>query len=347
MSNIKQKQIKTLLVENNQEDAFSLRKKLADTREVRFNLTHVERLEKALQCLQQESFDVVLLDLSLPDSHGLATFLSLEEIVPNLPIVLLTTLNDESLALEAIRQGAQDYLVKEQTTINVLLRSINYAIERMHHVEKLFQSEERLQQINRELEKRVKKCTFELKYQNQELKKLFLLATTDRITGIANRYRLEDFLEREWGDAIRNQVPLSIIMIDIDRFKLYNDTYGHPQGDRCLRQVAQTIDATIKRSKDLVARYGGEEFIVILPNVDIDGAAVVAENIRSQVKALNIAHATSEISDRLTISLGVASTIPAHNSQASNLIMTADRALYFAKQHGRNRIEIYQNQYQN
>ena len=347
MSNIKQKQIKTLLVENNQDDAFSLREKLADTREVQFNLTHVERLEKALQCLQQESFDVVLLDLSLPDSQGLDTFLSLEEIVPNLPIVLLTALNDESLALEAIRQGAQDYLVKEQITINVLLRSINYAIERMHHVEKLFQSEERLQQINRELEKRIKKCTFELKYQNQELKKLFLLATTDRITGIANRYRLEDFLEREWGDAIRNQGPLSIIMIDIDRFKLYNDTYGHPQGDRCLRQVAQTIDATIKRSKDLVARYGGEEFIVILPNIDIDGAAVVAENIRSQVKALNIAHATSEISDRLTISLGVASTIPALNSQSSSLIRTADRALYYAKQNGRNCIEIYQNQYHN
>lgn len=346
MSSIKQKQIKTLLVEDNQEDVFSLREKLAHSREIQINLTHVERLEKALQCLQQESFDVVLLDLSLPDSQGLDTFLSLDEKVPNLPVVLLTGSQDESLALEAIRQGAQDYLVKEQTTVSVLLRSINYAIERMHHLEKVFQSEERLQKINLELEKRVKSCTFELKYQNQELKKLFFLATTDRITGIANRYRLEDFLEREWGDAIRNQVSLSVIMIDIDRFKRYNDTYGHPQGDKCLRQVAQTIDVTIKRSKDLVARYGGEEFIVILPDIDIDGAAVVAENIRSQVKTLNIAHATSEISDRLTISLGVASTIPALNSHASNLIMTADRALYLAKQNGRNRIEICQNQLQ-
>ena len=343
MAKIGQKQIKTLLVEDNQGDAFLLKEKLAHTKEIKFNLTHVERLKTAVQCLQQESFDVILLDLDLPDSQGLQTFLTLEKIVPNLPIVLLTGLKDESLALEAFRQGAQDSLVKEQTTTDILIRSINYAIERMHHLEKIYQSEERLQQVNRELETRVKNFTFELEHQNQELKKLFLLATKDKVTGIANRYRLEDFLHREWGNSIRNQIPLSIIMIDIDRFKQFNDTYGHLEGDRCLRQVAQTIDATIKRSKDLVARYGGEEFIVILPDINIDGAVVVADNIRSQVKALNIAHVTSGSSDLLTISLGVASAIPAIDSEASSLIMAADRALYVAKQKGRDRIETYEN----
>ena len=343
MAKIGQKQIKTLLVEDNQGDAFLLKEKLAHAREIKFNLTHVERLKTAVQCLQQESFDVILLDLDLPDSQGLQTFLTLEKIVPNLPIVLLTGLKDESLALEAFRQGAQDCLVKEQTTTDILIRSINYAIERMHHLEKIYQSEERLQQVNRELETRVKNFTFELEHQNQELKKLFLLATKDKVTGIANRYRLEDFLHREWGNSIRNQIPLSIIMIDIDRFKQFNDTYGHLEGDRCLRQVAQTIDATIKRSKDLVARYGGEEFIVILPDINIDGAVVVADNIRSQVKALNIAHVTSGSSDLLTISLGVASAIPAIDSEASSLIMAADRALYVAKQKGRDRIETYEN----
>ena len=132
-------------------------------------------------------------------------------------------------------------------------------------------------------------------------------------------------------------------MIDIDRFKLYNDTYGHPEGDRCLQQVAQIIDATIKRSKDLVARYGGEEFIAILPDTDLEGATVVAENIRSQVSSLNIPHATSGISDHLTISLGVASVIPTLDSEASSLITAADKALYLAKQKGRDRIEVYQN----
>ena len=131
-------------------------------------------------------------------------------------------------------------------------------------------------------------------------------------------------------------------MIDIDYFKSYNDTYGHLQGDRCLKQVAQTIKSSIKRSKDLVARYGGEEFIIILPDVKIAGARIVAENIRSEVKALNIPHAASEISDYLTISLGIASTIPAIDSKASTLIAAADRAVYLAKEKGRDRIEIYQ-----
>ena len=343
MSNIKQKQIKTLLVEDNQRDAYLLREKLVHAEEIKFNLTHVKRLDKAVKCLHQESFNIILLDLSLPDSQGLDTFLTLKKIVPNLPIVLLTGFKDEILALEAVRQGAQDYLVKEQVTTDILIRSINYAIERMHYLEKIYQIGERLQKINQQLERQVKNFTFQLEHQNQELKKLFLLATTDRVTGIANRYRLEDFLKQEWGNAIRNQISISIIMIDIDYFKAYNDTYGHLQGDRCLKEVAQAIKYSIKRSKDLVARYGGEEFIVILPDVNLAGAKKVAENIHSEITALKIPHADSAISDRLTISLGVASAIPTFNSETSTLIAAADRALYLAKSQGRDRIEIYRN----
>ena len=343
MDIIEQQQIKILLVEDDPGYAFLLREQLAQAGKTQFNLIHVGKLASAVKCLKQEFFDIIFLDVSLPDCQGLQTFLTLEKIVPNLPIVLLTGLKDESLALEAVRQGAQDYLVKEQTTTDILIRSVNYSIERMNHLQKIYQSEERLQQINRELERRVKHRTFELERQNQKLKRLFLLATIDKVTGIANRYRLEEFLAGEWGNAIRKKIYISIIMIDIDCFKLYNDTYGHPEGDRCLRQVAQAIDATIKRSKDLVARYGGEEFIVILPDINIAGATVVAENIRSSVKALNIPHATSKISDRLTISLGVASVIPEIDSQASTLITAADKALYLAKQQGRDRIEVYQN----
>lgn len=341
MSNIKQKQIKTLLVEDNKRDACQLRKKLVNAQEINFDLTHVERLNKAIQFLHQEDFDIILLDLSLPNSRGLDALLSLETIVPNLPIVLLTSFKDELVALEAVRQGAQDYLVKEQITTDMLVRSINYAIERMHYLEKIYEAGERLQQVNEELARQVEKFTFQLEYQNQELKKLFLLATTDRITGIANRYRLEDFLEQEWGNAIRNQLDMSVIMIDIDYFKHYNDTYGHVEGDHCLKKVAQTIKSSLKRSKDLVARYGGEEFIVILPDVNLSGAQKVAQNIRSQVNALNIPHLTSKISDRLTISLGVASAIPSINSQAETLIKAADQALYLAKAQGRDRIVLY------
>ena len=341
MSNIKQKQIKTLLVEDNKRDACQLRKKLVNAQEINFDLTHVERLNKAIQFLHQEDFDIILLDLSLPNSRGLDALLSLETIVPNLPIVLLTSFKDELVALEAVRQGAQDYLVKEQITTDMLVRSINYAIERMHYLEKIYETGERLQQVNEELARQVEKFTFQLEYQNQELKKLFLLATTDRITGIANRYRLEDFLKQEWGNAIRNQLDMSVIMIDIDYFKYYNDTYGHVEGDHCLKKVAQTIKSSLKRSKDLVARYGGEEFIVILPDVNLSGAQKVAQNIRSQVNALNIPHLASKISDRLTISLGVASAIPSINSQAETLIKAADQALYLAKAQGRDHIVLY------
>ncbi len=342
MSNIKQKQIRTLLVEDNEGDAFLLKEKLSYDPENQFNLTHVAKLAIAVKLLQKDLFDIVLLDLSLPDSQGLETFLTIEKIVPNIPIVLLTGLNDESLALEAVREGAQDYLIKGQTSTEVLIRSINYAIERMHHLEKIHQSEVRLHQINRELAQQVKKRTSELEYRNQELKKLFLRATTDKVTGIANRYRLEDFMQREWGNAIRNQISVSVIMIDIDRFKLYNDTYGHQAGDLCLRQVAQTINNAAKRSKDLVARYGGEEFIVVLSNISLDGAMMVAENIRSQVKGLSIPHATAGISDYVTISLGVSHLIPTINSQVEHLILAADKALYLAKQNGRDRVEMYQ-----
>lgn len=342
MSNIKHKQIKTLLVEDNEGDAFLLKEKLSDDPENQFNLTHVARLTIATKLLQKELFDIILLDLSLPDSQGLETFLAIEKIVPNLPIVLLTGLNNESLALQAVRQGAQDYLIKGQTSREVLIRSMNYAIERMHHLEKIHQSEVRLHQINKKLAQQVKNRTSELEYRNQELKKLFLRATTDQVTGIANRYRLEDFMQREWGNAIRNQISVSVIMIDIDRFKLYNDTYGHQAGDICLRQVAQTINNTAKRSKDLVARYGGEEFIVVLSNISLDGAMMVAENIRSQVQGLSIPHATAEISDYVTISLGVSHLIPVIDSQVEHLILAADKALYLAKQNGRNRVEMYQ-----
>ena len=342
MSNTKQKQIKTLLVEDNEGDAFLLKKKLAYGKETQFDLTHVDRLAIAVKLLQIEVFDVILLDLSLPDSSGLETFLSLETIAPHLPIVLLTGLNDESVALKAVRAGAQDYLIKGQVTTEVLIRSVNYAIERMHHLEKIYQSEVRLQQINQQLAQQVKNRTSELEFRNQELKKLFLYATTDKVTGIANRYRLEDFMQREWSNAIRNQISVSVIMIDIDRFKLYNDAYGHQAGDRCLRQVAQTINDTVRRPKDLAARYGGEEFIVVLSDVSPEGAITVAENIRSQVKALAIPHAKTEVNDYVTVSLGVSNTIPTINSQVERLILAADKALYLAKQKGRDRVEMHQ-----
>jgi len=164
------------------------------------------------------------------------------------------------------------------------------------------------------------------------------LAIKDGLTGIANRRSFDDTLEAEWLRAQREQVSLSLLIADVDHFKLYNDTYGHLRGDACLKAVAAAIDAQALRPADLTARYGGEEFVVIMPTTDADGANEVAERIRSAVSALGIPHGGSGCGPSVTLSIGVASTIPALGHTPDGLIAAADRALYAAKCSGRNRV---------
>ncbi|BAZ46051.1 diguanylate cyclase with PAS/PAC and GAF sensors [Chondrocystis sp. NIES-4102] len=173
---------------------------------------------------------------------------------------------------------------------------------------------------------------------NQELEKL---AVIDSLTQIANRRKFDQHLEAEWKRSLREQSPLSLIICDIDCFKLYNDTYGHLAGDRCISQVAQAISKVVKRPADLVARYGGEEFALILPNTDIQGAEYLAKHIRLQVEALRIPHINSEVDLYITLSLGVASCIPNSNLSFSTLLSAADKGLYQAKELGRNRVVIF------
>lgn len=138
----------------------------------------------------------------------------------------------------------------------------------------------------------------------------------------------------------REQQPLSLILCDIDYFKLYNDTYGHQAGDSCLKQVAGAISRALKRPADLVARYGGEEFAVIMPNTNDAGAIQIAQKLRFEVHQLMIPHAASAVSEYITLSLGVASTIPNQELSAENLIAAADDALYEAKKQGRNQVSV-------
>lgn len=172
--------------------------------------------------------------------------------------------------------------------------------------------------------------------------KLERLATLDELTQLANRRRFDQYLEMEWRRQAREQTPLSLILCDIDSFKSYNDTYGHPGGDECLRQVAGAIGNAINRPADLVARYGGEEFAVILPNTALQGAVLVAEHIQLKIAALQLPHAGSQVSQYVTVSLGVAIMVPASESATSILIAAADQALYQAKRLGRDRIQVYQ-----
>ena len=173
---------------------------------------------------------------------------------------------------------------------------------------------------------------------NKELKNL---ALRDPLTKVFNRRYFDDKLEKEWKRLQRIPSPLSVIMCDVDCFKSYNDTYGHQTGDECLRMVAESISNTLKRPADCVARYGGEEFIVILPYTPPQGAFKVAEAIRDGVKKLNIPHTASSVSSVVTISLGVAGSIPSRNDNPLSLLEAADQALYLAKAQGRDRVQIY------
>ncbi|MBF0477304.1 MAG: diguanylate cyclase, partial [Deltaproteobacteria bacterium] len=166
------------------------------------------------------------------------------------------------------------------------------------------------------------------------------LSLRDGLTGVANRRKFNDFLEMEWRRAIREGHPVSLIMMDIDYFKAFNDTYGHQEGDEVLIRVAQTAAKLVKRPADLVARYGGEEFVVVLPGTGLVGARHVAESIRHAVQGLGIPHSLSQMNQLVTVSLGVAGQIPSVNSLPCQLIQAADAALYRAKKEGRNLVNV-------
>ncbi|MFW6358203.1 MAG: putative bifunctional diguanylate cyclase/phosphodiesterase [Chroococcales cyanobacterium] len=215
-------------------------------------------------------------------------------------------------------------------------------ITEQHFLEEaLIQQTQELTQANQELEKAAKeqnKLYQELAKVNQELQEF---ATHDGLTKIANRRSFDSFLEQQWANAKRSQSFITLILLDVDFFKRYNDTYGHQAGDQCLQDITEAINHVVKRATDLLARYGGEEFAVILPNTNISGAIQMAELIQKAVKAKRIPHSSSSISKLVTISLGVASIIPDNKTSPSSLIAAADGALYQAKKTGRDRYVIF------
>ncbi len=172
----------------------------------------------------------------------------------------------------------------------------------------------------------------------EKVKLANFLATSDGLTQIPNRRRFDEYLEQQWRQLAREQLPLTVLLCDIDYFKQYNDTYGHLVGDDCLRDVAKTLHAAVKRPGDLVARYGGEEFGVLLPHTQADGAFQVAQNLKQAIANLHIPHSQSPISPHLTISIGIASMVPEMERSPNTLLDKADQQLYKAKQCGRNQI---------
>jgi diguanylate cyclase (GGDEF)-like protein len=174
----------------------------------------------------------------------------------------------------------------------------------------------------------------------QKLSRLQTLSQVDELTQLANRRRFQEHLAQEWQRAVRSHSPLSLILCDVDYFKLYNDTYGHPQGDECLRQVARAIGQAVRRPDDLAARYGGEEFVILMPNTDSEGAQKIAKEAATNVRALQLAHKASQVSPHVSISLGVTTLTPHPNMPVSTLVDTADLGLYEAKRRGRNQMVL-------
>ncbi len=270
---------------------------------------------------------VILQDLVMPDIDGLMLlkFFRSNPETNSVPIIVLSTKEDPKIKSEAFGLGASDYLVKFPDKIEVIARI------RAHSRSFLAQKQrDEAYEAMREMQK-------ELELKNAELERL---SSQDGLTGIANRRVFDEFITKEWMRGARERKPLSLILIDIDHFKKYNDNYGHQGGDDCLRQVAQALASAVRRPGDLVARYGGEEFAVVMPDTDAEGAAKIADTLRSRIEELNLRHEYSTTADHVTISLGVATMIPDAARESDELVAAADKALYEAKEAGRNRYHL-------
>ncbi|MEL4442130.1 GGDEF domain-containing protein [Acinetobacter baumannii] len=180
----------------------------------------------------------------------------------------------------------------------------------------------------------------------QQAQQLSLLSQQDALTGLANRRYLDETLDNEWRRALRHETPLTIMMVDIDFFKPYNDSLGHLKGDQCLKDIATAISSIAARSGDLVARYGGEEFLLLFPMTNAQQAKIQAERLMNAIKKIAIVHPCSNVSPYVTISVGVATTIPRLNDSISAFVSRADHALYQAKTNGRNQYQIALNEEQ-
>ena len=273
---------------------------------------------KAVELYRNERPDIVLLDIILPDTSGYEVAKKIRRLQGKddwTAIIFLSVMaKDEDLA-RGIEVGGDDYLMKPVGAVVLQAK-----IRAMY----------RLVQMQRALVK----LTGQLNQANQELQRLSM---TDGLTGIANRRMFDEALGREWRRCLRLHKPMSIVMLDVDFFKKYNDRYGHLEGDDCLRAVASELARSAPRPGDLVARYGGEEFVMILADTDHNGANWVANRIRQHVIDLKMVHEDSQ-HRYITVSCGVSSVLPGTDMSVENLLKSADNALYLAKNDGRNTV---------
>ncbi|MFK4440750.1 diguanylate cyclase (GGDEF)-like protein [Caballeronia udeis] len=259
---------------------------------------------QTIQICRAELPDLILLDVVMEDidGHEVCRRLKADSLTGAIPIIFVTSQNQEADEVIALGLGAVDFITKPINPVIVRARV------RTH---------------------------LTLKLQGDLLRASALL---DGLTGVANRRKFDEDVQTDWRQCLRETAPLSLILIDIDYFKLYNDRYGHQAGDNCLKLVARALFEALRRPYDKLARYGGEEFACLLPKTELAGASAMAERMRTRVSELNVEHLGSDVDQVVTISLGVASMVPAPSVTPELLLKAADQQLYEAKRTGRARV---------
>ena len=287
-----------------------------------FSILGLDRVDKTVA-----DIDLIVMDIVMPEIDGIEACRRIKEDnrFEDVPIIMITALADKGILQLAFDAGAMDYITKPLDKLELIAR-VRSSLRLKDEMEN-----------RRERERELLIMSRKLAAANQILQRLSLL---DGLTGIPNRRRFDEVLAHEWQQAMRSKQPLSMVMIDIDHFKAFNDHYGHLTGDDCLRKVALAMSGILKRPTDILARYGGEEFAAILPMTASDGADAIAEAMRTGVVKLAIPHDHSSAASLVTISMGIATLVPRRGMTAAMLISAADQALYEAKAGGRNRIVV-------
>lgn len=291
---------KILIIDDSVLQAQALRGILEDEYEISYSRKGAEGIETAVNWEPA----LILLDVIMPDLDGFEVLKRLKERAQtkDIPVIMITSLSDMGNEERGLRTGAVDYITKPFYPLIVKARVCTHI--QLYHYQKLIKEQ----------------------------------ALIDEQTGIPNRRSYEERSRMEWNRAVRTQKPLSIVLLDIDKFKRYNDTFGHPAGDKVLTMVAQALRGCLKRASDFIGRYGGEEFVLIIPENEADTAYALAKRVRQAVEALQIPFLPEEKMPFVTISAGGVTIVPKKQEQYETYLKIADMMLYDAKKMGRNRV---------
>ncbi|MEO6078302.1 MAG: diguanylate cyclase [Steroidobacteraceae bacterium] len=315
--------IRVLLVDDQLMIGEAVRRALMKEPDIEFR--YCNNPQDALQAAEEFKPTVILQDLVMPGVDGLTLVRRYRETpaTRSIPVVVLSTKEDPTVKSEAFALGASDYLIKLPDAIELIARVRHHSkayineLQRDEAYRALHESQSKLLEINQELQR---------------------LTNVDGLTGLSNRRYFNEFSGPQWKLAIRDRSPIAVLMIDVDNFKKYNDTYGHLAGDEVLKSVGAAMQKSVSRPTDLPARFGGEEFVVLLPATPMESLRTVGERVRAAIEELKIPHVASTVCGHVTVSVGGAVVIPERDDTLPALIEMADQGLYEAKETGKNRL---------